>query len=122
LRRAKPYQFDWSHEIVGALGGSEQAKAISFGFLLTRRKSPERQAPLAASASTQPRGPLPPVVCALGKPWMTGLQGLDEFVVAPSFACFRDVRLQQDPRLQQAVRGAASVPDQRCKLFTFVAA
>jgi hypothetical protein len=51
-----------------------------------------------------------------------GLQGLDDLVVAPSFAGFRDVRLLQDPRLHQALRRAAPFPDQRCKLFTIVVA
>ena len=51
-----------------------------------------------------------------------GLQGLDDLVVAPSFAGFRGVRLQQNPRLHQPLRRAASFPGQCRKLLTFLAA
>ena len=43
-------------------------------------------------------------------------------VVAPSFAGFRGVRLQQNPRLHQPLRRAASFPGQCRKLLTFLAA
>ena len=47
---------------------------------------------------------------------------LDDPVVAPPFAGFRDIGLQQYPRLQHPPRRALSFPDQRFKLFAFLAA
>src|SRR6202045_231751 len=52
----------------------------------------------------------------------TGLQSFDDPVVAPPFAGFRDIGLQQDPRLQYPSRRALSFPDQRFKPFAFLAA
>jgi len=43
-------------------------------------------------------------------------------VVAPAFTGLRGVRLQQNPRLHQPLRRAASFPGQRRKLLTFLAA
>ena len=52
----------------------------------------------------------------------TGLQSFDDPVVTPPFAGFRDIGLQQDPRLQYPSRRALSLPDQRFKPFAFLAA
>src|SRR5271169_2779635 len=51
-----------------------------------------------------------------------GLQSFDDPVVAPAFATFRDISLQQNPRLQYQSRRALSFPDQRFKPFAFLAA
>src|SRR5438876_4107080 len=51
-----------------------------------------------------------------------GFQSFDDPVVAPSFASFRDIGLQQDPRLQYPARRALSFPNQRFKPFAFLAA
>src|SRR6266540_4133906 len=90
-----------------------------------RQKSEQRQASRAACGSTPPRSLLPPVVCAPGKPvnhgW-AGFQSVDDPVVAPPFASFRDIGLQQDPRLQYPARRALSFPNQGFKPFAFLAA
>ena len=44
-----------------------------------------------------------------------GLQRFDDPTVAPAFPGFRDIGLQQDPRLQQPLRWALSFPDQGFK-------
>src|SRR6184192_620006 len=49
-------------------------------------------------------------------------QSLDDPVIAPPFASFRDIRLQQDPRLQYPARQALSFPNQGFKPFAFLAA
>src|SRR5207245_6797829 len=51
-----------------------------------------------------------------------GFQSFDDPVVAPPFASFRDIGLQQDPRLQYPARRALSFPNQRFKPFSFLAA
>src|SRR5262249_15567201 len=51
-----------------------------------------------------------------------GFQGFDDPVVAPPFASFRDIGLQQDPRLQHPARRALSFPNQCFKPFAFLAA
>src|SRR6516225_6164274 len=51
-----------------------------------------------------------------------GFQSFDDPVVAPPFASFRDIGLQQDPRLQYPARRALSFPKQRFKPFAFLAA
>src|SRR5262249_26025428 len=51
-----------------------------------------------------------------------GFQSFDDPVVAPPFASFRDISLQQDPRLQYPARRALSFPNQRFKPFAFLAA
>ena len=50
-----------------------------------------------------------------------GFQSFDDPVVAPPFASFRDIGLQQDPRLQYPARRALSFPNQRFKPFAFLA-
>src|SRR5207237_5119610 len=50
-----------------------------------------------------------------------GFQSFDDPVVAPPFASFRDISLQQDPRLQYPARRALSFPNQRFKPFAFLA-
>src|SRR6267143_5732891 len=49
-------------------------------------------------------------------------QSFDDPVVAPPFASFRDIGLQQDPRLQYPARRALSFPNQGFKPFAFLAA
>ena len=51
-----------------------------------------------------------------------GLQSLDDPAVTPAFTGFRDIGLQQYPRLQQPLRRALSFPDQRFKPLAFLAA
>src|SRR6266550_3947473 len=51
-----------------------------------------------------------------------GFQSFDDPVVAPPFASFRDIRLQQDPRLQYPARRGLSFPNQGFKPFAFLAA
>ena len=87
-----------------------------------RRKSWERQAPLVIAAQQSLDAFFPQLLAHPVNHRCAGFQGLDDLVVAPSFADFRDVRLLQDPRLHQALRRAFSFPDQRCQLFTFAAA
>src|SRR5262249_28123424 len=48
-----------------------------------------------------------------------GFQSFDDPVVAPPFASFRDIGLQQDPRLQYPARRALSFSNQRFKPFAF---
>src|SRR5262249_21282433 len=43
-------------------------------------------------------------------------------ITKPPFASFRDIGLQQDPRLQYPARRALSFPKQRFKPFAFLAA
>jgi hypothetical protein len=50
-----------------------------------------------------------------------GLQRLDDPAVTPAFTRFRDIGLQQNPRLQQALRRVLSFPQQRCKPLAFLA-
>ena len=52
----------------------------------------------------------------------TGLQSFDDPVVAQPFAGFREIGLQQDPRLQYPSGRALSFPDQPFKPFAFLAA
>ena len=47
-----------------------------------------------------------------------GLQSLDDPAVAPTFAGFRDVGLQQDARLQKPLRRALALADHRVELLT----
>jgi hypothetical protein len=82
------------------LGGSEQARAISGARLAAQHGLEALFHQLLAHPLT--------------RAWMIWL--------SPPFASFRDVRLQQDPRLQQAVCGAAPFPDHRLKQRTFAAA
>src|SRR5438034_5386484 len=94
------------------LGGLEQAKAISLASF-----SPSKIRATAGIA----RGLR---LNTASKPSSTraGFQSFDDPVVAPPFASFRDIGLQQDPRLQYPARRALSFPNQRFKPFAFLAA
>jgi hypothetical protein len=49
-----------------------------------------------------------------------GLQSLDDPAVTPPFTGFRDIGLQQNPRIQQPLRRALSFPDQRLELLALI--
>src|SRR5664279_3495980 len=51
-----------------------------------------------------------------------GFESLDDPAVTPPFTSFRDIGLQQYPRLQQLLRWALSFPNQRFQSFAFLAA
>ena len=104
------------------LGGSEQAKAISLASFSPSKNSGNgrRRSWLATQHSLEAF--FHQLFADPVNHGCAGLQGLDDLVVAPSFAGFRGVRLQQNPRLHQPLRRAASFPGQCRKLLTFLAA
>ena len=104
------------------LGGSEQAKAISLASFSPSKISGNgrRRSWLATQHSLEAF--FHQLFADPVNHGCAGLQGLDDLVVAPSFAGFRGVRLQQNPRLHQPLRRAASFPGQCRKLLTFLAA
>src|SRR5271155_4267714 len=89
------------------LGGLEQAKAISLAsFSPSKIRATAGIARLAAQHSLEAF-----FHQLLARPvnhGRTGLQSLDDPAVAPPFAGFRDIGLQQDPRLQYPPRWALS--------------
>src|SRR5437660_4349820 len=104
------------------LGGLEQAKAISLASFSPSkiRANGRHRARLAAQhrleAFFHQLFAYP-----VNHGW-AGFQSFDDPVVAPSFASFRDIGLQQDPRFQYPARRALSFPNQRFKPFAFFAA
>jgi hypothetical protein len=72
-----------------------------------RQKSAQPPASLVACGSTRPRS-LPPPPGKSVNHGCTGLQGLDDPAVTSAFTGFRDIGLQQYPRLQQRLRRALS--------------
>jgi len=104
------------------LGRLGTGQGNQLGLLLAVKNPSNGRHRAAACGSTRPRSLLPPVVCAPGKPWMAGFQSFDDPLVAPPFASFRDIGLQQDPRLEYPARRALSFPNQGFKPFAFLAA
>ena len=87
-----------------ALGRLEHARAVSRASF-----SPSKIRGTADVAgpcgSRRHRALLPPIACAPERYWKRWfLQSLDDPAVAPTFAIVRDVRLQQDARLQKPLR------------------
>src|SRR5271157_4004381 len=60
------------------------------------------------------------LACPVDHGW-AGLQSLRNLAVTPSIPTFRDIGLEQYPRLQQPLRGALPFPNQRFKPFAFLA-
>ena len=102
------------------LGGLEQAKAISLAsFSPSKIRATAGIARLAAQHSLEAF-----FHQLLARPvnhGRTGLQSLDDPAVAPPFAGFRDIGLQQDPRLQyrphRALSFRAASPTRLCETF-----
>src|SRR2546422_10810102 len=60
------------------------------------------------------------LACPVDHGW-AGIQSLCNLAVTPSIPTFRDIGLEQCPRLQQPLRGALPFPNQRFKPFAFLA-
>ncbi len=104
------------------LGGSEQARAISLASFSPSKipGNARRGAWLAAQHGLD--AVFHQLLAHPVNHRCAGCQSRDDLVVAPSFAGFRDVGRQQNPRLQQALRRVAPFPDQCFKQRTLAAA
>ena len=89
------------------LGGLEQAKAISLASFSPSKilRNRRRRALLAAQHSLEAF--FHQLLAHPVDHGCAGLQSLDDLAVTPPFAGFRDIGLQQYPRLQQPLRRAA---------------
>src|SRR5215208_7131822 len=102
------------------LGGLEQAKAISLAsFSPSKIRATAGVARcLRLNTASKPSS----TNCLRTRQTMDGLVSkVDDPAVTPPFTSFRDIGLQQYPRLQKPSRRAFSLPDQRGKLFAFLA-
>src|SRR5437879_7995468 len=104
------------------LGGLEQAKAISLASLSPSKIRATAGIARGLRLNTAFEAFFHQLFAHPVNHGWAGFQSFDDPVVAPPFASFRDIGLQQDPRLQYPARRALSFPNQRFKPFAFLAA
>src|SRR5487761_2472 len=105
-----------------SLGRRGTSQRDQFGFLLAIKNPSNRRRRALLAAQNSLKTLFHQLLAHPVNHRRAGIQRPNDPAVAPACAAFRDISLQQYPRLQQPSRRALSLPKQRLKLFALRAA